>query len=91
MQKKKQQEENLKKIKAAQAQNKRKFLPKIENKNREDTSNANKKDAENLKLGMFNKTANNLMLHEQNKDAYKTTLIRRIRVKLSTILFSLKK
>ncbi len=45
--KKKQQEENLRKIKAAQQQNKKKFLPKIEKKNLEENSNNKNKENEN--------------------------------------------
>ena len=74
MQKKKQQEEALKKIKAAQVQNKRKFLPKIENSNTEDKSKMKKKDAEGVMFGKFGKTAGGLMLDEQNDNGYKNDL-----------------
>lgn len=90
MQKKKQQEENLKKIKAAQAQNKRKFLPKIENKNNEDSSKLRKKDGENNILGKFNKTSSRLMLDEQYEDGKKNhekTYVRKKIIKLYFFTF----
>lgn len=65
MQKKKQQEENLKKIKAAQQQNKMKFLPKIENKAELEKSKQKKKDNE---TGMFGKTSNGLIIDENRED-----------------------
>lgn len=71
MQKKKQQEENLKKIKAAQAQNKRKFLPKIENKSGEEKSKNRKRDGEDAMHGKFGRTATGMMLDEQNEDGHK--------------------
>jgi len=69
MQRKKQQEEYVKKIKAAQAQNKRKFLPKIENKSGDEKGILLKKK-ESVLLGKFSKTAG-LMVDEQNEVGFK--------------------
>ncbi len=71
MQKKKQQEENLKKIKAAQAQNKMKFLPKIENRLGDDRSKSRKLDGERTIHSKFSKTSNGLLIDEHNEDGFK--------------------